>query len=66
MGAHDYTCAHDEGLPIPTIKDKTTLIVQFFEYAKMYCKNCGHVYSKSQEQIDVARAEEPSRLDSAE
>lgn len=42
LGGHDYTCALDEG--IKATPEQLESVDGFFDYAKMYCKNCGHVY----------------------
>jgi hypothetical protein len=39
---HDWTCAHDEGIPV-TKEQIAARVDGFFDYAKMYCKRCGHV-----------------------
>ena len=47
IGDHDWTCAAGEGYP-PSEHIKTRLKVDpagaFYEYARMYCKACGHMY----------------------
>ena len=40
---HDWTCAHDEGIPA-TEAQLAAGVDGFMDYAKMYCKRCKHVY----------------------
>jgi len=41
--SHDWTCAHDEGIP-PTKEQLQNIPDGFWDYAKMYCKRCNKVY----------------------
>lgn len=42
---HDYTCAMDEWIS-PT-KESIKSVFWFFDYCKMYCKDCKHIYVES-------------------
>lgn len=48
---HNWTCAIDEGIPA-TEEQLHNTKEGFWDYAKMYCKDCGHVYESSQRLID--------------
>lgn len=41
---HNYTCAASENIKA-TQAQIDTGVEGFFDYAKMYCKDCGHVYT---------------------
>ena len=43
VGGHDWTCAAREGIKPDPVKLKANPVGYFWEYAKMYCKRCGHV-----------------------
>lgn len=43
IGLHDWTCAAGEGIK-PTKKQIDDGIEGFYDYAKMYCKKCNHIY----------------------
>jgi len=47
FGMHNWTCAAEEGIN-PTKEQLEYGTAGFWDYAKMYCKDCGHVskYSK--------------------
>lgn len=38
---HDWTCAAEQNIP-PTAKQLADGVDGFFDYAKMYCRRCGH------------------------
>jgi len=40
MGMHEWTCAAEQGIP-PTKEQLIYLPEGFYDYATMYCKNCG-------------------------
>lgn len=46
MGAHNWTSANEEGIQ-PTQEQIDNGIEGFWDYAKMYCKDCGEVSSLS-------------------
>lgn len=46
---HDWTCAADQGIE-PT-EDQLKSIAGFYDYAKTYCKRCGHVSEVSKKAI---------------
>jgi len=50
---HKWTCKADEGIP-PRVSVNTTL-VDFLEYATMYCKKCGAVSTLSLNHIKLAK-----------
>ena len=43
FGRHDYTCAAEQGVEA-TDEQLEGGFKGFMEYAKMYCKRCGHEY----------------------
>ena len=40
---HDWTTAENEGIS-PTKEQLDSGVKGFWDYAKMYCKRCGHEY----------------------
>lgn len=48
---HNWTCATEQGIPATTEQLKGGA-AGFWDYSKMYCKDCGHVYEGSQRLID--------------
>lgn len=66
LGMHDWTSKAEQGIPptIPvTITDANSKTsgglteLDFWEYAKMYCKCCGKVSPLSQKEIDRVKNE---------
>jgi len=51
MKSHNWTCAADEGIPA-TEEQLHNTKEGFWDYAKMYCKTCGHIDESSQRLID--------------
>jgi len=51
LGIHNYTSAAAEGIP-PTEAQLNSGTDGFFDYAAMYCKDCGHVSTYSQRYKD--------------
>lgn len=49
--SHTWTSAPEEGIQ-PTQAQLSNGAVGFFEYAKLYCKDCGKVLDLSQNAID--------------
>lgn len=43
IGDHNWTCAAEQGIK-PTPEQVNGGIDGFYDYAKMYCKQCGKVY----------------------
>ena len=46
IGSHEWTCAAREGIKPDPEKIKADPLGYFKEYAKMYCKHCGHVSNR--------------------
>lgn len=49
IGAHDWTCATEEGIKvgdIPGLRErfKDAPVDAFYEYAQMYCRRCSYIY----------------------
>lgn len=47
---HKWTCAAEKGIK-PTQEQLNTGLLGLYEYAKMYCERCGHVYETSNKLI---------------
>jgi hypothetical protein len=47
---HKWTCAAEKGIK-PTQEQLNSGLLGFYEYAKMYCERCGHVYETSNKLI---------------
>jgi len=43
LGLHNWTCAADEGI-LATQEQLNSGLDGFWDYAKMYCKDCGKVH----------------------
>ena len=42
IGNHEWTCAAEHGIK-PSEAQVSAGVAGFLDYAKMYCKRCGHV-----------------------
>lgn len=51
LGLHNWTSAAEEGIK-PTKEQLEYGTAGFFDYAKMYCKDCGHISKYSMRLID--------------
>ena len=43
LGLHDWTCKAREGIKPDANRVATDTVSYFYEYAKMYCRDCGKV-----------------------
>ena len=50
FGMHDWTCAAEEGIKA-TPEQIANGVDGFFDYAKMFCKNCGTVAEISKQHL---------------